>query len=170
MSKFKAVIFDWAGTVIDFGSFAPMGAFVETFAKFGVHVTIADARKPMGLPKRAHISAMLSQPHIAARWTAAQGSAPDESAIDKVYDLFVPLNEEVVSDYCTLVPGTLETVAYLRAKASRSARPPATPARSWSASCRLRPSRAMRPKTSSAPMICRLAARRQSACTSASST
>jgi phosphonoacetaldehyde hydrolase len=106
----------WAGTVIDFGSFAPMGAFVETFAKFGVHVTIADARKPMGLPKRAHISAMLSEPHIAARWTAAHGSAPDESAIDKVYDLFVPLNEDVVSDYCTLVPGTLETVAYLRAK------------------------------------------------------
>ena len=116
MSKFKAVIFDWAGTVIDFGSFAPMGAFVETFAKFGVHVTIADARKPMGLPKRAHISAMLSEPHIAARWTAAQGSAPDEGAIDKVYDLFVPLNEEVVVDYCTLIPGTLETMAYLRAK------------------------------------------------------
>lgn len=116
MSKFKAVVLDWAGTVIDFGSFAPMGAFVETFAKFGVEVTITDARKPMGLPKRAHISAMLSEPHIAERWTAAQGAAPDESAIDRVYELFVPLNEEVVSNYCTLVPGTLETVAYLRAK------------------------------------------------------
>ncbi len=116
MSKFKAVVFDWAGTVIDFGSFAPMGAFVETFAKFGVEVTIADARKPMGLPKRAHISAMLAEPHIAERWAAAQGKAPDESAIDQVYALFVPLNEEVVVDYCTLILGTLETVAYLRAK------------------------------------------------------
>jgi phosphonoacetaldehyde hydrolase len=116
MSKFKAVVFDWAGTMIDFGSFAPMGAFVETFAKFGVEVTIADARKPMGLPKRAHISAMLSEPHIAARWQAARGTAPGEEAIDQVYALFVPLNEEVVSNYCTLIPGALEAVAYLRSK------------------------------------------------------
>lgn len=116
MTKFKAAIFDWAGTMIDFGSFAPMGAFVETFAKFGVTVTIADARKPMGLPKRAHIAAMLAEPHIADAWKQAQGAAPDDAAIDKVYALFVPLNEEVVADYCTLVPGALETIGYLRRK------------------------------------------------------
>jgi len=116
MSKFRAVIFDWAGTMIDFGSFAPMGAFVETFAKFGVDVTISDARKPMGLPKRAHIAAMLSEPHIAERWQAAQGSAPDEIAIDKVYALFVPLNETVVINYCTLIPGALEAVDFIRSQ------------------------------------------------------
>lgn len=116
MTLFKAVIFDWAGTTIDFGSFAPMGAFVETFAKFGVEVTIADARKPMGLPKRAHISQMLHEPQIAARWEKAQGTPPDEAAIDRVYDLFVPLNEEVVSQFCKLVPGTLETITFLRSK------------------------------------------------------
>lgn len=114
MSKFKAAIFDWAGTMIDYGSFAPMGAFVETFGKFGVTVTIADARKPMGLPKRAHIAAMLSEPHIAEAWAKAQGKHPDEAAIDAVYALFVPLNEAVVTDYCELVPGALETVRYLR--------------------------------------------------------
>jgi phosphonoacetaldehyde hydrolase len=116
MSRFKAVVFDWAGTMIDFGSFAPMGAFVETFGKFGVAVTIADARKPMGLPKRSHIAAMLAEPHIAASWTKAQGRAPNEAAIDAVYELFVPLNEEVVADYCTLVPGALDAVRYIRAK------------------------------------------------------
>lgn len=116
MTRFKAVVFDWAGTIIDFGSFAPMGAFVETFAKFGVETSIADARKPMGLPKRAHIAAMLSDPVIAARWQEAQGSAPDEAAIDAVYALFVPLNEEVVTDYCTLIPGALDAITYCRAK------------------------------------------------------
>jgi phosphonoacetaldehyde hydrolase len=116
MSKFKAVVFDWAGTMIDFGSFAPMGAFVDTFAKFGVAVTIPDARKPMGLPKRAHIAAMLAEPHIAEGWRVAQGALPDEAAIDAVYKLFVPLNEEVVSNYCTLVPGALETANHIRAK------------------------------------------------------
>jgi len=114
MTQFKAVVFDWAGTVIDFGSFAPMGAFVETFGKFGVEVTIADARKPMGLPKRAHIAAMLAEPHIAARWQGAKGTLPDEAAIDRVYELFVPLNEAVVTDYCALVPGAIKTIEYLR--------------------------------------------------------
>jgi phosphonoacetaldehyde hydrolase len=114
MSAFKAVIFDWAGTVIDFGSFAPMGAFVETFAKFDVAVTIADARKPMGLPKRAHIASMLAEPHIAALWQKAHGEVPGEAAIDRVYEVFVPRNVEVVSDYCTLVPGVTDVVAYLK--------------------------------------------------------
>ena len=31
MERVKAVIFDWAGAIIDYGSLAPMGAFVETF-------------------------------------------------------------------------------------------------------------------------------------------
>ena len=32
----RAVVFDWAGTVVDHGSLAPMGVFVEAFAEFGV--------------------------------------------------------------------------------------------------------------------------------------
>jgi len=92
MSRFEAVIFDWAGTLIDFGSFAPMGAFVEAFARFGVSVSIADARGPMGAPKRDHIRAMMALPHVAEGWRAVQGSAPDEAAIDRLYEVFVPLN------------------------------------------------------------------------------
>ena len=48
MKHVKAVIFDWAGTVVDYGSLAPMGAFVETFAEFGVAISIDEARGPMG--------------------------------------------------------------------------------------------------------------------------
>ena len=51
----KAAVFDWAGTVIDHGSLAPMGVFVKTFAGFGVAITIAEARGPMGMAKRDHI-------------------------------------------------------------------------------------------------------------------
>lgn len=116
MNEIKAVVFDWAGTMIDFGSRAPMGAFVEAFASFGVAISIADARGPMGLPKRAHISALLDQPGIAEAWTAATGTAADETAIDRIYDVFVPMNEAVVTQYADLVPGALDTVRYLRAR------------------------------------------------------
>ena len=119
MRHFKAVVFDWVGTTIDHGSFAPMGAFVEAFSRFGVAITILEARVPMGLPKRAHIAALLADPGIAARWREAQGAAPDEAAIDRVYETFVPLNEEVAPRYATLVPGTAEAVARLRAMGLR---------------------------------------------------
>lgn len=112
----KAVVFDWAGTIVDFGSRAPMGAFVEAYARLGVAITIAEARGPMGLPKRAHIAALMADPAIAARWRAAHGHLPGEADIDKVYEVFVPLNEAVVTDYADLIPGALATVEACRAR------------------------------------------------------
>lgn len=116
MSKFKAVVFDWAGTMIDFGSFAPMGVFVKAFDKFGITATIGQARAPMGKPKWDHIRAMMDDPDIAAQWTARYGKAPTDGDVDKVYKIFVPMNEEVVSDFADLVPGALDTVRFLRAR------------------------------------------------------
>ena len=116
MGKFKAAVFDWAGTTIDFGSFAPMGVFVKAFAEFGIEATIAQARAPMGRPKWDHIRAMMDMPEIAGQWAARYGAAPDDGDVDKLYEVFVPMNEEVVADYATLVPGTAETVAALRAR------------------------------------------------------
>lgn len=112
----KAVVFDWAGTMVDFGSRAPMGAFVEAYKRLGVDITIAEARKPMGLPKRAHIAALMADAGIAARWQAAHGHLPGEADIDRVYDIFVPLNEAVVTDYADMVPGAVEMVAACRAR------------------------------------------------------
>jgi len=116
MSKFKAVVFDWAGTMIDFGSFAPMGVFVKAFEKFGIAATIDQARAPMGKPKWDHIRAMMDDPDIAAQWTAKYGKAPGDADVDKVYEVFVPMNEEVVADFADLVPGALDTVGFLRAR------------------------------------------------------
>ncbi|MEC9345152.1 MAG: phosphonoacetaldehyde hydrolase [Pseudomonadota bacterium] len=115
----KAVIFDWAGTIVDFGSRAPMGAFVEAFRRFGVDITIAEARGPMGLAKRDHIRALGTLPGVEAAWRAAQGSAFDDAAIDRVYAVFVPLNAEVVTDYADFIPGALDTVAALRGRGIR---------------------------------------------------
>lgn len=114
MSRFKAVVFDWAGTMIDFGSCAPMGVFVAAFERFGVEATIEQARMPMGAPKRAHIEAMMRMPEIADQWQAIFGAAPTSADVDKVYDVFVPMNEEVVADYADLVPGALQAVEELR--------------------------------------------------------
>ena len=101
----RAVVFDWAGTVVDYGSRAPMGAFVEAFAQFGVEISVADARRPMGMAKRPHIAALLAMPHIAARWEARHGHGPGEADIDAIYEVFVPKNVVSAAAHAELIPG-----------------------------------------------------------------
>jgi phosphonoacetaldehyde hydrolase len=121
MSTLKAVILDWAGTVLDHGSRAPMGAFVEVFRRFGVEITIAEARGPMGLAKRDHIRALCDLPRVAAAWRAAHGRAPTEADVDAIHDAFVPLNAQVVTlpEHAALIPGAAQTAAWLRARGLR---------------------------------------------------
>ncbi|SMF38747.1 phosphonoacetaldehyde hydrolase [Tistlia consotensis] len=114
LQAIQAVVFDWAGTMVDFGSLAPMGAFVEVFGRFGVEITIEEARRPMGLPKLDHIRALGAEPRIAEAWSRANGTPFDEAAARAIYEVFVPLNAEVVADYADLVPGAARLVAALR--------------------------------------------------------
>ncbi|WP_420406319.1 phosphonoacetaldehyde hydrolase [Nisaea sp.] len=110
----RAVIFDWAGTVIDHGSRAPMGVFQRAFAAFDVEITIDEARAPMGLPKWDHIKAVGTQPRIAEAWKKAHGAAFTDADVDRIYEVFVPMNVDVIPDFADMIPGTLETVDALR--------------------------------------------------------
>ncbi|ABE30851.1 phosphonoacetaldehyde hydrolase [Paraburkholderia xenovorans LB400] len=114
MKHVKAVIFDWAGTVVDYGSLAPMGAFVETFGQFGVPITIDEARGPMGMAKRPHIAALMALPRVAQAWTDKYGHAPDDADIDAVYDVFVPKNIAVAASYSSVIPGVADVASALR--------------------------------------------------------
>ena len=44
MKKIKAVIFDWAGTTVDFGCMAPVQAFMEVFKAYGIEPTMEEVR------------------------------------------------------------------------------------------------------------------------------
>ena len=115
MKRFKAAVFDWAGTTVDYGSFAPMGAFQRAFAEFGIEATIAEARAPMGKPKWDHVHAMLTTPRIAQQWQEKFGHTPTDADVDAVYKVFVPMTESVAADYATLVPNAREAIDELRA-------------------------------------------------------
>lgn len=112
--KYKAVVFDWAGTMVDYGSFAPMGAFVEAFAEFGLPISTTQARAPMGMAKRDHIKAILSNENVVRKFQSVYGSLPSEHDIDEIYGIFVPLNEKVAGKYADLIPGALDTISFLR--------------------------------------------------------
>lgn len=112
--KYRAVVFDWAGTMVDFGSFAPMGAFVEAFAEFGLEITTDQAREPMGMAKRDHIATILQMSDVVEKFTRVYGHAPGEADIDRIYDVFVPMNEKVAGKYAVLVPGAADMIVELR--------------------------------------------------------
>ena len=58
--RLEGVIFDWAGTTVDYGCFAPVNVFINIFKMRDIHVSLEEAREPMGLLKIDHIKAMLS--------------------------------------------------------------------------------------------------------------
>src|SRR6185436_3289803 len=112
----RAVIFDWAGTVIDYGSRAPAGVFVEVYKRHGVEISLQEARAPMGMEKRTHIASIAAMPGVGDRWRTANAADLGDADIDRMYDEFLPLQLACLPAYSELIPGTLETVAALRAR------------------------------------------------------
>lgn len=115
--RLEAVIFDWAGTTVDFGSFAPTQIFVDAFRQaFDFELSLAEARGPMGLGKWQHIEALGADPVVGARWQARFGRPMSHADIDHIYRTFLPLQVERVAAHADLIPGTLETIAAIRGR------------------------------------------------------
>jgi phosphonoacetaldehyde hydrolase len=113
-SKTQAVILDWAGTVVDFGSFAPTQIFVEAFAEFDVQVSIEEARGPMGMGKWDHIRTLCDIPAISERYKKAFGRVPSDDDVTAIYERFMPLQIEKIALHSALIPGALATITGLR--------------------------------------------------------
>lgn len=113
-TKLKAVILDWAGTTVDFGSLAPARTLQLIFAKSGIQLTDAEVRRDMGLPKKDHIRKILALPNVRAAWQASTESAPTEKHVDDVYQRFIPLQLSCLSEYSSLIPGVLDAVKHFR--------------------------------------------------------
>ncbi|UUO09137.1 phosphonoacetaldehyde hydrolase [Blastopirellula sp. J2-11] len=70
----------------------------------------------MGLAKRDHIAAVLEMPAVQQAWTAKFDRAPNDSDIDALYNEFLPLQKEVLSNHCDIIPGVVELVETLRSR------------------------------------------------------
>ncbi|OUO93367.1 phosphonoacetaldehyde hydrolase [Cloacibacillus sp. An23] len=113
-NRVTCVIFDWAGTTVDYGCFAPLGAFTRVFEEAGLPLSIEEARGPMGLPKRDHVRELLKLPRVSALFAEKYGRAWNEADVDRLYEGFVPALMGTLKDYCEPLPGVIETVAELR--------------------------------------------------------
>lgn len=115
----RAVIFDWAGTIIDFGCFGPVVAFQEVFSRARVPITMEEARRPMGLPKKDHLRSIAAMPAVGERWEARHGKSFTDGDIEELYAAFTGMQIAVLKEHCGLVPGAGEVVETLRARRVR---------------------------------------------------
>jgi 2-aminoethylphosphonate--pyruvate transaminase/phosphonoacetaldehyde hydrolase len=111
----RAVVFDWAGTTVDFGCMAPVEAFTKAFASRGIDIFEDDIRAPMGRPKRDHLMQLLSLRAVARQWAASHGGSPSAAAVDSLYRDVEQLMDEIAPQHLDLLPGVLAVVEALRA-------------------------------------------------------
>ncbi len=121
LNAFDLIIFDWAGTMVDFGCCAPVQALIAAFARRGVEISDAEARVDMGQAKADHVRAILGRAPMADRWTMAVGHAPNEDDVSCLMADLGPLMTQAAQAASTLIPGALETYRALRAAGLRIA-------------------------------------------------
>ncbi|MGA7193578.1 MAG: phosphonoacetaldehyde hydrolase [Anaerolineales bacterium] len=112
----KAVILDWAGTTVDYGSFAPTAVFLRLFENQGVHITADDARSGMGLMKKDHLRMILSRPAVAEAWKSTHGASYSEADINTLFENFVPMQSAVLTEFAQPIPGLLSVIKDLHAR------------------------------------------------------
>ncbi|KGX94018.1 phosphonoacetaldehyde hydrolase [Pontibacillus halophilus JSM 076056 = DSM 19796] len=114
MKHLQGVLFDWAGTTVDYGCFSPVNVFVEVFRMRGVEITMKEAREPMGLLKIDHIRAICEMDRVAEAWEDVHGSRPNEQDVVEMYEEFEPLLFSTLKDYTEPLPHVVEAVQSLR--------------------------------------------------------
>ncbi|EOH87679.1 phosphonoacetaldehyde hydrolase [Enterococcus pallens] len=111
----KTIIFDWAGTTVDFGCMAPVIAFKKAFAEKGITLSLDEIREPMGKLKREHIKILLDLPSVQEQWLNTYQQLPQAVDAEALYKRFEAFLFEDLAEYSTLKPETAEVIQQLQA-------------------------------------------------------
>jgi len=113
-SRLQAVVLDWAGTSVDFGSLAPVRTLQQVFAQSDIALLETETRQDMGLPKKDHIRKILAGERVQAEWLRRHGKAASEADVERLYQQFVPLQFSCLLEHSALIPGVVEAVGRFR--------------------------------------------------------
>jgi len=114
LKNIKAVIFDWAGTIIDYGCIAPTQVFIEVFSKRDIFISMEEARGPMGLAKKDHVRELCKLDTVQKQWMSEYGRIPSENDVDVIYEDLEPALAKLVANYCEPIPGAVELINSLK--------------------------------------------------------
>jgi len=110
----EAVIFDWAGTTVDYGSLAPVIAFKKAFKDAGIELSDDDIRQDMGMAKWDHIGKILELDDVKQQWQEKYSTLPNNDDRKKIYEGFQQSLLHYLKEYTELKAGVLKTFNYLK--------------------------------------------------------
>lgn len=119
MTKYKAVIFDLAGTLIDHGSCAPVSAFVDMFHAHDIKVDASLVRSYMGLGKREHLAALIRHPRVRSQIGEGHLKLDKPEMLDHLYASFLDFQVEAARDRCVLIEGVAKVIQQLQASGTK---------------------------------------------------
>lgn len=114
LKKVEAVVFDWAGTIIDFGSVAPVLALKKTFESFDIKVTLEQIRESMGKNKIEHIKDILSMESSDKQWTELHNRTWNDDDVKIIYKEFERSLLTILENDAELIEGVPELFDGLR--------------------------------------------------------
>jgi phosphonoacetaldehyde hydrolase len=100
--KLQAVVFDWAGTIVDHGSFAPVVAFQKAFRSVGVSLTDNEIRADMGKDKKKHIQEIIQTHNL------------QNCSVESIYKKFEEELRHSIQDRCHWIKGADDTIRRLK--------------------------------------------------------
>lgn len=110
----RAVVFDWAGTLVDEGSAAPIEALATVFSQEGIVVSEQNLRSPMGRLKRDHIRDVLAVPDVCSQWVALRDRRPSLSDVERLNDALEAIMPDIAVTRANPLPKVLDTLDELR--------------------------------------------------------
>ena len=113
-NKLQALVFDWAGTTVDFGCMAPARTLQQVFGRVGIQLSDAEVRRDMGLPKKVHIERILGNTRVSEAWRSRRGKAPSPPDVEEMYQSFVPMQLSCLGEHSAVIPGVAESVQRFR--------------------------------------------------------
>lgn len=108
----EAIVLDWAGTTVDYGSRAPIIAFKNAFAHFGIDLSEETIRQDVGLDKLTHVRQILQIPEIANSWETRQPTIPLTKATAEIYAQFQIEINKVLVETAQLKPGMTDLIKF----------------------------------------------------------
>ena len=108
--QIKALILDWAGTSVDFGSLAPVVALQRVFEANGVPVTAGEVRAHMGVLKKDQIRNICAGERVLDAWARTHGQPPMEADVERIFSEFLPRQSEILVEFSKPIPGVAQAV------------------------------------------------------------
>lgn len=114
MKQLEAVIFDWAGTTVDYGCMAPILAMKQAFLQQELSITLDEIREPMGMLKIDHIKAILNMDRVRLDFNEKYGRNVEPHEIQKIYEQFEMNIFSMLHEHTKIITGVLDVQTYLR--------------------------------------------------------